>query len=517
MSDVTVWMLNEDLGLQRSGVENSALLRSRLFSAQLGIRPVFLTGRFNPRIHQNASLLMQSADCDGLPVFRSIYNFLQDSEDFVGASNTGEAIIGSPHFRSTLVDRSRDVRVLDSAGRLLMYVVRDVANDELIHVNHFAFGVKFRRDVYDSRGFLSCIQYLHEKSRRVVLEQYLRPDGSLAIAKFYSIVNNRSIPTDIRLCGRSGGVEMAFHSESELLAYAMERMLIGLGGGHVLLVDKNRLFYETAIQVRDRVAGVRRVVVVPVIHALHVKSYFDIEKSPTNSNYKSILDDPRRPDAILTLTSIQKNDLHRRYGSCRVFDIGHSYESRRPPSSFAQRDRFRIVSMARYSPEKNHALALKALVEVFRKYPRANVDFYGYGPCLPDLRLQVEALGLNERIRLNGWTENAAEQYEKAGLSLLTSQAESFSLSIMESLCHGCPAIAFDVPYGPAQLIEHDRTGFLVPFGDVLGLSAAIMKLFDDASLHASMSECARIQSAKFSSSNVAKQWRAMFEDLGIS
>jgi len=146
--------------------------------------------------------------------------------------------------------------------------------------------------------------------------------------------------------------------------------------------------------------------------------------------------------------------------------------------------------------------------------------FYGFGnpgdPTLPGLQSLVQSLGLQQSVRLNGWTNHPAEEYETAGLSLLTSQGEAFSLSIMESLCHGCPPIAFDVPYGPSHLIDHGQTGLLVPFGDVEALATAIISVFDNDKLHESLSNQARDRSLRFRPAAVARQWQNLFSSLGL-
>lgn len=523
LTEVTVWFLNQNMAFQRSGVENAALLRNQVFTRELQVQPVLLTCRYNPRLSESIQRLVADGVLPATQKYQSVYDFLQNAEHIPAVLNTGESILSNPAFHAQPVANRRDVRVGDRHGHLLMYLVRNPDNDALEHINHFCNGVKFRKDHYDARGFLSRIQYLHETTALPAYEHYLRLDGSLAIAKFYRCVEGKMVLQNIRLHNAKGDVLESFSSEQGLITHALIAMLARQGGKHVLIVDKNRLLYKPAIAAQDHIHRNTpgQVAVVPVIHALHTQAASDMDSSPTNSNFRDILHAIERPDAIVTLTEQQKADIQTRYGPGRVFSIGHSYETDLPATPFAQRNRFQIVSMARYSSEKNQHLAIDAFALVLQQYPQASLDFYGFAvagdPLLAALKARIEALGLQGSVRLNGWADNPALHYESAGLSLLTSQGEAFSLAIMESLCHACPPIAFDVPYGPSHLIEQGQTGLLVPFGDVPALAAAILSVFGNPTLHQQLSEQARANSSRFRHAEHARQWSALCASVGVS
>lgn len=522
LADITVWFLNQNMAFQRSGVENAALLRNRVFTREMQVQPVLLTCRYNPRLSESIQRLIENGALLPTQKCQSVYDFLQNAEHVPKVLNTGESILSNRTFVTQTVANRRDLRVSDRHGHLLMYLVRNPENDALDYINHFCNGVKFRKDHYDARGFLSRIQYLHDTTASPAYEHYLRPDGSLAIAKFYRCVEGKMVLQNIRLHHAKGDLLESFSSEQALITHALIAMLARQSGKHVLIVDKNRLLYKPAIAAQEHTHRntPNHVAVVPIIHALHTQAASDMARSPTNSNFRDILHGIERPDAIVTLTEQQKADIQARYGPGRVFSIGHSYETDLPPTPFAQRNRFRIVSMARYSIEKNQHLAIDAFALVLKKYPQATLDFYGFAvagdPLFAALNARVDALALQGKVRLNGWADSPALHYESAGLSLLTSQGEAFSLAIMESLCHACPPVAFDVPYGPAHLIEHGQTGLLVPFGDVPALAAAIMSVLGDPSLHQRLSEQARANASRFRHAEHALQWRALFSSVGV-
>ncbi len=61
-------------------------------------------------------------------------------------------------------------------------------------------------------------------------------------------------------------------------------------------------------------------------------------------------------------------------------------------------------------------------------------------------------------------------------MTVWAGRRESFPLAIVRSLAAGVPVVAYDVAYGPAELLTSHEVGELVPSGDVEGLGAAISR-----------------------------------------
>ena len=53
----------------------------------------------------------------------------------------------------------------------------------------------------------------------------------------------------------------------------------------------------------------------------------------------------------------------------------------------------------------------------------------------------------------------------------------------MEAMAVGLPCISTDCPNGPAELIENEKNGILVPVGDSDALSKAILRMIEDREL----------------------------------
>lgn len=128
----------------------------------------------------------------------------------------------------------------------------------------------------------------------------------------------------------------------------------------------------------------------------------------------------------------------------------------------------------------------------------------------------VKELGMEKNIFLNSWCDSVAKEYEAAGMSIITSPSESFSLTIAESLAHGAPVVGFDVPYGPKELIQSGENGYLVPFGDTDAMAEKVVLMMTDPMLLRELSENARLNSKRYSESVVKDLWQKLLEDIDL-
>lgn len=135
---------------------------------------------------------------------------------------------------------------------------------------------------------------------------------------------------------------------------------------------------------------------------------------------------------------------------------------------------FRFVSIGRLSAEKGLDSALKALATL------ENVDFeyliIGEGKERTALEQQAAALGIADRVVFLGSLKNPFGWLASADLLLLPSHFEGFPNVLLEAGTVGTPAVAFACGGVSAEIIEDNKTGFVVKDGDTAALSAAILR-----------------------------------------
>jgi GalNAc-alpha-(1->4)-GalNAc-alpha-(1->3)-diNAcBac-PP-undecaprenol alpha-1,4-N-acetyl-D-galactosaminyltransferase len=166
-----------------------------------------------------------------------------------------------------------------------------------------------------------------------------------------------------------------------------------------------------------------------------------------------------------------------------------------------------IAAMGRLTPQKGFDLLIDAFAQAAEGHPRWSLTILGEGPERAGLEALIRARGLEGRVRLAGWEAEPSAVLRNCDAFVLSSRFEGFPNALLEAMALGLPAISFDCPSGPAEIIRHKVDGLLVPPGDVPALSAAIRSLMSDDPFRARLGKEAVRVVERFSSESYFAAW----------
>ena len=159
---------------------------------------------------------------------------------------------------------------------------------------------------------------------------------------------------------------------------------------------------------------------------------------------------------------------------------------------------------------------VKRLVDVVNIFAGVNAELpsrlclVGDGPDRDLAEREVEKLGLSGRTRFLGKVEDVAEVLRWADLYLLPSTSESFGLSALEALATGVPVVGTNVG-GLPEVVEHGKSGFLAPVGDVAAMTRGALDLLRDRVRRAEAGVAARRRAAEFATEKVIPRYEALY------
>lgn len=300
---------------------------------------------------------------------------------------------------------------------------------------------------------------------------YFRPDGSIFLSNELRQEGNDQV-RQVRVIARSGRTVAVLASMRD--AYCLWLDYWHGGQESYLIVDSK----YTA----NWLVGYKRnnAVLVYLFHGSHLADGIASPFGRLRASRKHAFLRAHEFDAVCALTSRQLADMSRRLGELDTLHVApNGYDGGHEESS-KDRDSRRGVVIGRIDPGKRIDHAIRALSIVReRGFQSTTLDIFGSGSHERELRELVESLNLSDSVTFGGFTKRAAEEFRTSSFSILASKSEGFGLVLLESMKSGCIPIAYDVPYGPGEIIQHGINGFLVRPGDIRALAAAIRGILE--------------------------------------
>lgn len=287
---------------------------------------------------------------------------------------------------------------------------------------------------------------------------HLRADGTVAAS------DRRDVPHSsgrtrrvIVTCDAAGVPRAAWRGVRELYAAWLDRLTAG---------ERSFLLVDSKAMARFA-AGYRRpgVVVLHIVHGSHLTD----DGTAIRPSRAEVFSRLSAFDAVVLCTARQAGDVRRQVGPAPLLAVvPHPVEVGDVETSLP---RDGAVVLARLEPIKRVEHAVDAVARARQRVPSLELDVYGDGPA----RTRLEGAGV-DGVRFHGFDPAARTALQRASVLLMTSQSEAFSLVVAEAMAAGCLPIAYDVPYGPRELIVDGRTGWVVPAGDVDALADALVR-----------------------------------------
>ena len=212
---------------------------------------------------------------------------------------------------------------------------------------------------------------------------------------------------------------------------------------------------------------------------------------------------------IVALTSGDANDWQKVCkNTCVIPNVVHLNET----GKYSTCENKRAIFVGRFDAQKDFGMMVRIWEIVQSRHPEWQLDVYGNGDLKPFYIEEVKKKKLN--IYISSAVANIFEKYIDSSMLLMTSFYEPFGLVLPEAMSCGLPVIAFNCPYGPADIISHGQDGYLVKNRDVNAYVDYVCLLMEDEPLRRRIGQKAILSSKKYKADVIMKQWKVLFEQL---
>jgi glycosyltransferase involved in cell wall biosynthesis len=150
---------------------------------------------------------------------------------------------------------------------------------------------------------------------------------------------------------------------------------------------------------------------------------------------------------------------------------------------------------------------LDAFARIRTRYPEATLTIAGHGR--EEARLRQAA---PDGVTFVGKVARAAMPalYENADILLNASEVDNQPVTILEAFAAGVPVVttpAGDIP----SMVEHERTGLIVPFNDPAAIEAAVTRLVEEPALAHALASFARAEVTRYTWPAVRADWHSIY------
>ncbi|HXV00065.1 MAG TPA: glycosyltransferase [Caulobacteraceae bacterium] len=190
-------------------------------------------------------------------------------------------------------------------------------------------------------------------------------------------------------------------------------------------------------------------------------------------------------------------------------DVGQVRELARAPVEGAPQRPF-IITVGRLEHQKGHDLLIKAFAESGAAR-ETDLVILGQGSREADLRRQAAAMGVGEHVRFPGFVANPWAWISKARLFALPSRWEGFPSVLVEAMACGTPALVTACDFGPAEMVEHGTSGWVVPPGDATAFAGGMTQLLSRPDLAAGLAVAAAARAQLYDVHEMVEAYNALF------
>jgi N-acetyl-alpha-D-glucosaminyl L-malate synthase BshA len=179
-------------------------------------------------------------------------------------------------------------------------------------------------------------------------------------------------------------------------------------------------------------------------------------------------------------------------------------------AEYADKDERILAHVSNFRPVKRLCDVIEIFDRVQKKMP-ARLLLMGDGPERSRAEWLVTQKGLRKKVEFLGKVDRVYEKLSIADLLLVPSEMESFGLAALEAMACEVPAIATSVG-GVPEVIEHGRSGYLAPVGDVETMAKYAIEVLSDETRLREMGKAARWEAqTRFCSSRIIPEYEAFY------
>lgn len=187
-----------------------------------------------------------------------------------------------------------------------------------------------------------------------------------------------------------------------------------------------------------------------------------------------------------------------------------------PPKNVSQKDNYEILFAGYLYKLKGVEYLIRAMQIVAKEHRGVKLRIVGNGPDKPRLKRLAETLRIGYDVIFEGLVPHTQmpRYYQRCDIFCFPTLGEPFGKAVIEAMACAKPVIASSIG-GPAEIIQNEQTGLLVPPAQPKVLATKINELLDDGKKAEQMGANARkAVTEKYSWEKISETYHGLYKSL---
>lgn len=180
-----------------------------------------------------------------------------------------------------------------------------------------------------------------------------------------------------------------------------------------------------------------------------------------------------------------------------------------------QNDSKKVIAINDNATETGFNHLIDMWERIANKYPEWRLHLYGNGN-MEEYKELVKSKHLSKSIQCYNYPDNLNEIYPKYALFVQANIVDRFGQYLTEAMAYSMPCIAYNVPYGPRELIRDEINGFLIKPNYLMDFSSKLGLLIRNNEMRLNMGRQSYLDVHKYELNQVMHEWLRLFDSMAI-
>lgn len=171
-----------------------------------------------------------------------------------------------------------------------------------------------------------------------------------------------------------------------------------------------------------------------------------------------------------------------------------------------------FLFVGRLSKQKGFSDLCKIIKKFCKMNDNWNFRIIGNGEYKTYFEKFIKSENLESRINWSLVSDDVQTEMENSSCLLMTSNFEGLPMVLIEAGVCALPAISYDTPTGPSDIVSNSKSGFIVPVINQKLFVERMLQFVGNAELQQKLSAGAKQESEKFFKQNILCQWKEILK-----